>query len=186
MKTRISRFPVHDDLSAPEASQPILKGARASAGQLPNFLGVLAGSPASLRGYTRFRAELRNGALPHATRERIALAVAEHFGSEPGLALHGRMARGAGLGLDEIRLVKEWDSYDDHEAILLRYLRALVVEQIRPEAHLHEEARESGWTDEQLLEAITYASLEMLTAMVNIAGDVPVDGSNEQERLRAA
>ena len=47
MKTRMSRFTVHDDLSAPEASLPILKGARASAGQLPNFLGVLAGSPAA-------------------------------------------------------------------------------------------------------------------------------------------
>jgi hypothetical protein len=53
MKTRISRFTVHDDLSAPQASQPILKGALAGAGQLPNFLGVLAGSPAALRGYTR-------------------------------------------------------------------------------------------------------------------------------------
>src|SRR3979409_438929 len=88
MKTRISRFPVHDDLSAPEASQLILKSARASAGQLPNFLGVLAGSPAARRGYTRFRGELRHGALPLSTLERIALAVAEHFDSEPGLVLH--------------------------------------------------------------------------------------------------
>ena len=67
MKTRISRFTVHDDDSAPEASIPILKGARTSAGQLPNFLGVLAGSPAALRGYTRFRAELRHGSLPPCT-----------------------------------------------------------------------------------------------------------------------
>jgi alkylhydroperoxidase family enzyme len=53
--------------------------------------------------------------------------------------------------------------------------------------HLHEEAREAGWTDEQLLEAIAYASLESLTAMVNVAGEVPVDGSVEDTRvLRAA
>jgi alkylhydroperoxidase family enzyme len=186
MKTRISRFTVHDDLSAPEASVPILKGARASAGQLPNFLGVLAGSPAALRGYTRFRGELRHGALPLPTLERIALAVAEHFGSEPGLELHRRTARGAGLGVDEIALVRDWDSYDEHQAILLRYLKALVVEHARPAAHLHEEARESGWTEEQLLEAIAFASLEMFTAMINVAGDVPVDGSLEHERLRAA
>jgi alkylhydroperoxidase family enzyme len=186
MKTRISRFPVHDDLSAPEASQLILKSARASAGQLPNFLGVLAGSPAALRGYTRFRGELRHGALPLSTLERIALAVAEHFGSEPGLELHRRTARGAGLGVDEIALVRDWDSYEEHEAILLRYLKALVVDHDRPAAHLHEEARESGWTEEQLLEAIAFASLEMFTAMINVAGDVPVDGSLEHERLRAA
>jgi alkylhydroperoxidase family enzyme len=53
--------------------------------------------------------------------------------------------------------------------------------------HVHEEAREAGWTDEQLLEAIAYAALEQFTAMVNVAGDVPVDGSVEQTRsLRAA
>jgi alkylhydroperoxidase family enzyme len=187
MKTRISRFSVHDDLSAPEASLPILKGAMASAGQLPNFLGVLAGSPAALRGYTRLRGELRHGALPLATLERIALAVAEHFDSEPGLVLHQRTARQAGLGVDEVAMAREWDSYDEHEACLLRYLRVLVADQTRPPAHLHEEARESGWTEEQMLEAIAVASLESFTAMVNVAGDVPVDGSIEDaRRLRAA
>jgi alkylhydroperoxidase family enzyme len=56
-----------------------------------------------------------------------------------------------------------------------------------PALHVHEEAREAGWTDEQLLEAIAYAALEQFTAMVNVAGDVPVDGSVEQTRsLRAA
>jgi alkylhydroperoxidase family enzyme len=187
MKTHISRFTVHDDDSAPEASIPILKGARASAGQLPNFLGVLAGSPAALRGYTRFRAELRHGSLSATTLERISLAVAEHFGSEPGLDLHRRVARQAGLALDDIALAREWDARDPDDAILLRYLRDLVVDNATPPAHLHEEAREAGWTEEQMLEAIAFAALESLTAMVNVAGDVPLDGSVELERqLKAA
>ncbi len=52
--------------------------------------------------------------------------------------------------------------------------------------HLHEEAREAGWSDEQLLEAIAFVSLETFTAIVNVAGDVPVDGSSEKARLMAA
>jgi alkylhydroperoxidase family enzyme len=187
MKTRISRFPIHDDMSAPEASLPILKSAMVSAGQLPNFLGVLASSPGALRGYTRFRGELRHGALGVATLERIALAVAEQYESEPGLSLHSRTARQAGMGVDEIALAREWDSYDEHEAKLLHWLRALIADQAKPAAHLHEEARESGWTDEQLLEAVAFASIEAFTAMVNLAGDIPVDGSIEASRqLRAA
>ena len=52
---------------------------------------------------------------------------------------------------------------------------------------LHEEAREAGWSDEQLLEAIAVLSLESFTAMVNVAGEIPVDGSVEETRvLRAA
>src|SRR5919112_1652852 len=126
MKTPMSRFQIHDELTAPEGSVPVLRGALATGGQLPNFLGVLAGSPAVLRGYARFRSELRHGT-----------------------------AGGGGGG--------------------------------RPPMHLHEEAREAGWTDEQILEAMALVALETFTAMINVAGEVPVDGSWEDSRqLRAA
>ena len=187
MKTQMSRFQIHDDLTAPEGSLPVLKGAMASGGQLPNFLGVLAGSPAALRAYARFRSELRHGTLPLATLERIALAIAEHYRSQPGLAIHTRTAREAGVGIDEVAAARDWESADPAEAALLRYVRALTEQRGHAPMHLHEEAREAGWTDEQLLEAIAYAALESLTATVNIAGEVPVDGSVEQTRvLRAA
>jgi alkylhydroperoxidase family enzyme len=188
MKATMSRFQIHDDLTAPEGSVPVLRGALSGGGQLPNFLGVLAGAPAALRAYARFRAELRRGTLKLATLERISLAVAEYYGSEPGIALHSRTARTAGLGLDEVAAAREWNSGDEAEAALLRYLRPLIEPGSGgPAMHLHEEAREVGWTDEQLLEAIAVLSLESFTAMVNVAGEVPVDGSFEETRvLRAA
>src|SRR6186997_1297695 len=74
-KTEMSRFPIHDDLTAPEGSLPILKGASSAAGQLPNLLGVLANSPAALRAYVRASGELRHGRLTRGTIERIGLAV---------------------------------------------------------------------------------------------------------------
>ena len=93
MKTPMSRFHIHDELTAPEGSVPVLRGALATGGQLPNFLGVLAGSPAALRAYARFRSELRHGTLTLPTIERIALAVAEHYQSEPGIATHRHRRR---------------------------------------------------------------------------------------------
>ncbi len=187
MKTQMSRFQIHDDLTAPEASLPVLKAAMSAGGQLPNFLGVLAGSPAAVRAYARFRSELRHGTLPRTTLERISLAVAEHYGSKPGIALHQRTARQAGVGIDEVALAREWDSRDTRHAALLRYLRALVEQRGRAPMHLHEEAREAGWSDEELLEAIAFVSLESFTALINVAGEVPVDGSVEETRqLRAA
>jgi alkylhydroperoxidase family enzyme len=185
-KTPMSRFQIHDDLTAPEGSATVLRGALSSGGQLPNFLGVLAGSPATLRAYARFRSELRHGKLTLATLERIALAVAEHYGSEPGIAIHARAARGAGLSLDEVTLARHFQSGDEREATLLRYLQSVMVDG-RPPMHLHEEAREAGWQDEQLLEALAALNLEAFTAMVNVAGEVPVDGSSEAGRdLQAA
>src|SRR5438270_13330911 len=126
MKTSMSRFQIHDDLTAPERSVPVLRGAVAGGGQLPNFLGVLAGSPAALRAYARFRSELRHGRLSLATFERIALAVAEHYRSEQGIVMHSRAARAAGLALDEVALARQFSSNDPREAALLRYLQALV------------------------------------------------------------
>jgi alkylhydroperoxidase family enzyme len=186
MKISMSRFQIHDDLTAPERSVPVLRGALSGAGQLPNFLGVLAGSPAALRAYARFRSELRHGKLPLATLERIALAIAEHYDSEQGIVMHSRAARGAGLALDEVALARQFRSNDPQEAALLAYLQALVVDG-RPPMHLHEEAREAGWDDEQLLEAIAAVSIESFTAMINVAGEVPIDGSSEESRtLKAA
>jgi alkylhydroperoxidase family enzyme len=189
MKIPMSRFQIHDDLTAPEGSQPLLRGVLSTGGQLPNFLGVLAGAPAALRGYARLRSELRHGHLEAVTLERIALAVAEHHHSQPGVALHARTARRTGLRHDDIALAREWDARDPRDAALLRYLKPLVTESVAPALHLHEEAREVGWTDEQLLEAMAVVALEGLTAMVNVAGDVPADGSVEESRsqpLRAA
>jgi len=185
MKIPMSRFQIHDDLTAPEGSVAVLRGALASGGQLPNFLGVLAGSPAALRAYARFRSELRHGKLTLATLERIGLAVAEHYHSEPGIAMHSRAARGAGLALDEVALARQFTSKDEREAALLTYLQALLTDG-RPAMHLHEEAREAGWDDEQILEAIAAVSLEAFTAIVNVAGEVPVDGSTEASRALEA
>ena len=174
MKTQMSRFQIHDDLTAPEASLPVIKGALAGAGQLPNFLGVLAGSPAALRGYTRFRSEMRNGSLRLPTLERIALAVAAQHQCEAGLQLHARTGRQAGLGLDELALAREWDSRDEREAALLRYLRTL-VEQGSPPVHLHEEVREVGWTDEEILEAVAHLALNEFQSLIASAAALPKD-----------
>src|ERR687893_2665595 len=186
MKTQESRFQVHDELTAPERSVPVLKGALAGGGQLSNIVGVLAGSPAVLRAYAKLRSELRHGTLPWATQQRIALAVAEHQGSEYALSTLQRTAREAGLGLDEIALAREFDSHDEREAVLLRFVKALLEADGAPPRHKHEEAREAGWEDEQILETVAHVALASFGNLVTRAGDVPLDGSNEDSRLSIA
>jgi alkylhydroperoxidase family enzyme len=186
MKTKESRFQVHDELTAPERSVPVLKGALAAGGQLSNIVGVLAGAPATLRAYARFRSELRNGSLPLQTQQRIALAVAQYQGSDYALATLQRTAREAGLGIDEVALAREFDSHDERDAILLRYIEALLESDGPPKLHLHEEAREAGWDDEQILEAVAHVALNSFANLVTRAGDVPRDGSVEESRLAQA
>src|SRR6266511_3325209 len=159
VKTDMSRFDIHDELTAPDESARLLKGMSSAGGSVSKFVGVLAGSPAALRAFARMRHELREGALPLASRERIALAVAERRGDTYSIAQHAKTARGAGLGLDEISRARSWSSGDPREAALLAFLQALYEADGRPAAHLLEEAREVDWSDEQLLGAARIVSV---------------------------
>ena len=155
MKTSMSRFQIHDDLTAPEGSVPVLRGALATGGQLPNFLGVLAGSPAALRAYARFRSELRHGKLDPADA-RADRARGRRVLPAPSRASRCTRARRARPGWRSTRSRSRASSTPrtTREAALLRYLQALLEERGRAPMHLHEEAREAGWDDEQILEAI--------------------------------
>ena len=175
IKTDYSRFDIHDELTAPEGSAPIIKGIQTAGAEVSKFIGVLAGAPAALRAYTRMRHELREGALPRATRERIALAVAERRGDTYSVAQHARTGRAAGLGLDEVSRARSFGSGDEKEAALLAFLQSLFDAEGRPSAHLGEEAREAGWTDEEILEAVAHVALAEFQTLIANAAALPQD-----------
>ena len=178
VKTDISRFHIHDELTAPEASARLLQGMARAGGSVSKFVGVLAGSPATLRAFARMRHELRGGVLPRATRERIALAVAEDRGDTYSVAQHAKTARAAGLGLDEISRARSWSSADPREEALLAFLKALFEAEGRPAHHMLEEAREVDWSDEELLEAVAHVALSEFQSLMANAAALPQDQSD--------
>jgi AhpD family alkylhydroperoxidase len=178
VKTDISRFDIHDELTAPEETARLLRGMSDAGGSVSKFVGVLAGSPAAMRAFARMRHELRGGVLPRPTRERIALAVAQQRGDAYSVAQHARTARTAGLGLDEISGARSWSSSDPREAALLAFLQTLFSAEERPPHHLLEEAREVGWSDEQLLEAVAHLALNEFQSLMSNAAALPQDQSD--------
>src|SRR4051794_25108314 len=139
IKTDVSRFHIHDELTAPDGSVKILKSVQGAAGGILKFIGVLAGAPAALRAYARMRHELRGGVLDQATRERIALAVAERRSDPYSIAQHARTARAAGVGIDEVTRARRFQSGDPKHQALLRFLESLLTSDGRPDQHLGEE-----------------------------------------------
>jgi AhpD family alkylhydroperoxidase len=175
VKTDVSRFQIHDELTAPDESAPLIKTIQATGGAVTKFVGVLAGAPAVLRAYTRMRSELRGGVLPRATRVRIALAVAEYREDGYSIAQHAKTARGAGLGLDEVSRARGFTSNDPKEAALLAYLQGALEANGHPPLHLHEEAREIGWSDEELLEAVAHLAMNEFQSLIAGAAELPQD-----------
>ncbi len=186
VKTDVSRFQIHDELTAPEDSAPLIKSIQAAGGAVNKFVGVLAGSPAVLRAYTRMRSELRGGVLLQATRQRIALAVAEHREDNYSIAQYAKSAREAGLGLDEVSRARSFESGDPKEKALLTYLRATLEAGGHPPHHLQEEAMEIGWTEEEILEAVAHLALNEFQSLIASAAALPKDQATPRVLPNAA
>ena len=79
--------------AAPTASQPLLHAVNRQLGIAPNLFRMVSNSPAALEGYVGLSGALGKGVLPAATRERIALAVAEINGCSYCLSAHTYLGR---------------------------------------------------------------------------------------------
>jgi alkylhydroperoxidase family enzyme len=101
--------------------------------------------------------------------------VAERRGDPYSIAQHSRTARAAGLGLDEISRARSFKSSDEREAALLAFLEAVLSTDGRPSTHLVEEAREEGWDDEQMLEAVAQMALNEFQSLISNAAALPQD-----------
>jgi alkylhydroperoxidase family enzyme len=186
IKTEISRFDIHDELTAPEGSVPILKGVSTAGGSVSKLIGVLANSPSALRAFIRMRSELRSGVLSERTRLRIALAVSERRADDYSVAQHAGLARRAGLGMDEISLARSFSSAEPRENALLAFLAATLETDGRPDKHLQEEAREVGWTDEEIVEALAHLALNEFQSLVSSAAELPREANDPDKLPQAA
>jgi alkylhydroperoxidase family enzyme len=186
VKTDYSRFDIHDELTAPEGSVPILKGVSTAGGSVSKLVGVLANAPSALRAFVRMQSELRSGVLGEHTRLRIALAVSERRGDDYSVAQHAGRARRAGLGMDEISLARSFSSADPREKALLDFLNETLAAEGRPDKHLQEEARESGWSDEEIIEALAHLALNEFQSLVSSAAELPREARDPANLPQAA
>ena len=75
---------------------------------------------------------------------------------------------------------RRFSSSDEHQAALLRYIEITLDNRGEVPVHLHEEAREHGWSDEQILEALAHVALADFSSLVTLAGEVPLEGTSRE------
>ena len=81
-------------------------------GVTPNMTKVMANSPALLQGYLELLAALSSGVLDGATRERLALAIAQDNACSYCLSVHSYLAEHvAHLGADDIAAARTSDGH---------------------------------------------------------------------------
>ena len=89
----MNTFIQHTPDSAPEKARPLLDGAIAKLGFLPNLYAHLAEAPAALEAYFGLSAQFDKTSLTPAERQVVLIAVSVENGCEFCVAAHSMIAR---------------------------------------------------------------------------------------------
>jgi uncharacterized peroxidase-related enzyme len=168
-KHAMSRIPTPATIAdAPETSRPLLEAVNKQLGMVPNMFRLISTSPQALQGYLALSGALGHGALPAATRERIALAVAEVNGCDYCLSAHTYLGRNlAHLDDAEITANRNGASNDPKADAAVRFAVAVT----RSRGHVGEGAlaavRNAGYTDAQVIEIVLHVALNTWTNYFN-------------------
>jgi uncharacterized peroxidase-related enzyme len=183
----MSRIPTPASIAdAPEKSRPLLEAVNTQLGVVPNMFRLVATSPQSLEGYLGLSGALGHGALPAATRERIALAVAEVNGCDYCLSAHSYLGRNlAHLDDAEIAANRGGGSNDAKANAAVRFAVAVT----RARGHVGEAdltaVRGAGYSDAQVIEIVQHVALNTWTNYFNEVFKTDIDFPVVQARQAA-
>jgi len=162
--------------TAPAASQPMLEAVKKQLGLVPNLFRLVATSPAALEGYLGMSGALGKGALPAATRERIALAVSEINGCSYCLSAHTYLGKNvAKLDDGEIAANRNGTSNDPKAAAAVRF--AAKVTQLRGKVSEQDvlAVKTAGYSDAQIIEIVQHVALNTWTNYINEVAKTDID-----------
>lgn len=165
----MSRIPLPATVAdAPAKSQPLLEGVGRKIGSVPNMFRLVATSPQALEGHFGLAGALAKGTLPAATRERIALAIAQVNGCGYCLAAHSYLGEHvAKLDAAEIAANRQGRSTDGKADAAVRF--AAIVAQQR--GHIADAdfaaVRSAGYSDAQIIEIVQHVALNTWTNYFN-------------------
>jgi uncharacterized peroxidase-related enzyme len=173
----VSRLPIPATIdAAPAASRPLLDAVKKQLGVAPNLFRMVATSPAALEGYVGLSGALSKGALPAATRERIALAVAEANGCDYCLSAHTYLGRNlARLDDAEIAANRSGASNDPKADAAVGFAAKVV----RARGHVSDDevraVKAAGYDDAQVIEIVMHVALNTWTNYINNVAETDID-----------
>lgn len=165
---------VTPELASDEQSE-LFGAIRAKLGGVPNFLKVIANSPAALRAFLGLHVIAGDGTLDPQTRERIALALAEQTGCQYCVSAHTAIGRKAGLDSAEIDANRSGTSHNARAAAAVKFARSIAENHGDVSNGELLGLRNAGFDDAQIVEIITHTAMNLLTNFVGKISRVDID-----------
>jgi uncharacterized peroxidase-related enzyme len=171
----MSRINTVDHSAANDEQRELLDAVQASMGMVPNFLKIFANSPAALRAFLGLHGIAGEGSLEPATRERIALAIAQQNECQYCVSAHTAIGRKAGLNGDEIEANRAGTSGNARAAVAVKFARSLLEHKGEVTTGELLELRNAGYSESDIVEIITHVGMNFLTSMLGKASRVDID-----------
>jgi uncharacterized peroxidase-related enzyme len=170
-------FHLHSTESAPPAARNAIRTIAETWGFLPNLARVMAESPAALElllaGYAALSAK---SALTPVEQQLIAVVASRENDCAYCVAAHSTMALGAGLPPQLLQAARDGVPLEDPR---LDALRAVTEQLVRKRGWLTEADKaaflNAGYGPGQLLEAVGWIAMKLLTNYTNHLAATPVD-----------
>jgi len=171
----MARVAVIDPQSATGEAKELLDAVQSGLGMVPNFIRVLANSPAALGAFLGIHGIAGAGVLDPLTRERIALAVAEQNACQYCVSAHTAIGRNVGLDNEEILAARGGKSSDAKAEAALTFAGALVENTGQVSMAEFDAVRAAGHSDAEIIEIITHVAMNIFTNMLGKATQVEID-----------
>lgn len=173
----MSRIPTPATITdAPEAARPLLEAVKGSLGSVPNLFRLVGNSPAALEGMLGMNGALAKGSLNPATRERIALAIANYNGCSYCNSAHTYLAKNvAKLDEAEIEANRKGRSTDAKAEAAVQFALKIAKERGRITEGDIAAVKLAGFSNAELVEIVGHVGYNILTNYLNEAFDTEID-----------
>ncbi|MDQ3511357.1 MAG: carboxymuconolactone decarboxylase family protein [Pseudomonadota bacterium] len=171
-------FVQHTTDTAPEQSRPMLEGAIAKLGFLPNLYAHLAEAPAALEAYFGLAAQFDKTSLSPAERQVVLLAASVENGCEFCVAAHSMMSGMAKVPDNSVQALRAAGSLPDSRLdALAGFTRSMVRDRGWPSAESSHAFYKAGFDRRQALEVVLGVSMKTLS---NYANHLTGTGTNPE------
>jgi AhpD family alkylhydroperoxidase len=178
---KMTRFPLLDLKTAPEASHAALNYLLGAFGLIPNIASAMATSPVLINTLIGMFRTIHGGSFSELQIQILLLTNAVTNACSWAVAFHTALALNEGLDRADVEAIREGRYPEDAEhAALSRLARKLIEKRGRIDEHDADDFIQGGFDKERLLEVIAVVAASTVT---NYTGSVtlpPVDEAFQQ------
>lgn len=172
----MTAFDVHTKKTAPTESAKLLAPAEEAYGFIPNLLGVMAESPATLNAYLSLGQLFGKSSFSATEQQTVILSISRFNECDYCMAAHSVIAGMNKVPTDIVEAIRDDRPIDDPRLEALRVFTSTCVEK---RAHLSSDDiaafLAADYTKEQILEVILGIGFKTLSNYVNHVAETPLD-----------